>query len=76
MTNNNSALIDVAAVSEILGVCRRTVWRLSSSAQMPASLKIGRLVRWRKSEIEEWVSAGCPARRIWEALAANSRGTR
>jgi excisionase family DNA binding protein len=54
-------LLDVQAVSEILGCSARHVYRLSDAGRMPAPVKLGALVRWSKSAIEEWISARCPS---------------
>ena len=54
-------LIDVRAVAELLGVSSRHILRLAEAGKMPPARKLGHLRRWSKSEIDEWVSAGCPA---------------
>jgi excisionase family DNA binding protein len=61
-------LFDVEAVAEMLGCSTRHVYRLSDAGRMPAPVKLGALVRWSKSAIEEWILAGCPSVR-------NMRGT-
>jgi excisionase family DNA binding protein len=55
------ALIDVQAVAKLLGCSSRHVARLEDSGQMPRAVKLGRLSRWNRKAIEEWISAGCPA---------------
>ena len=52
-------LVDSKTVMAFLGVSRRTVQRLTGSGAIP-SHRIGRLVRFRLSEIENWIRAGCP----------------
>jgi len=37
------------------------VWRLKAKGDLPKSVKIGRAVRWHKSDILEWIKQGCPA---------------
>lgn len=54
-------LLDVRVVAEILGCSTRHVYRLADAAKMPAPVKLGALVRWSKSAIEEWIAAGCPS---------------
>jgi excisionase family DNA binding protein len=58
---HSPALLDVRAVAKMLGCSPRHVYRLSDAGKMPAGLKLGALVRWRATEIEQWVGAGCPA---------------
>jgi len=58
---SSAKLLDVQAVAEMLGCSTRHIYRLSDAGRMPAPVKLGALVRWSKSAIEEWVAAGCPA---------------
>ena len=54
-------LLDVRAVSELLGSCStRHVYRLADAGRMPRPIKLGSLVRWRRSELESWINSGCP----------------
>ena len=53
------ALLDVQAVASILGISTRSVYRLRDDGEMPASLRLGALVRWSQKSIEEWIAAGC-----------------
>jgi len=57
----------------------RQAWRmcnLSKSAwykakagnRIPAPVKIGGALRWRRDEIKRWIAAGCPARSAWEKM--------
>jgi excisionase family DNA binding protein len=54
-------LLDVRAVAELLGISTRNAERLSDAGKMPASLKLGRLRRWSRRSIREWLDSGCPA---------------
>lgn len=57
-----AGLIDVRAVATLLGGCStRHVHRLSDAGRMPAPIKLGNLVRWRRAELDEWIRAGCPS---------------
>lgn len=52
------ALMDVNALGEYLGVAPHTlrIWRMQG--QGPEGFKIGgRLVRWRKSDVDAWIDA-------------------
>lgn len=57
----STKLLDVQAVAEMLGCSPRTVYRLSDAGRMPAPVKLGSLVRWSKTAIEQWIAAGCPS---------------
>lgn len=46
-------------VAGLLGSGERSVWRWSRSGAMPAPVKINGAVRFRRSEVEDWVEGGC-----------------
>ena len=57
-------LLDVRAVALLLGGCSiRHVHRLADAGKMPPRVKLGSLVRWRRAEVLDWISAGCPPTR-------------
>ena len=55
-----AALLDVRAVAALLGCSPRHVYRLADGGRMPAPLRIGALVRWRRADLDAWLAAGCP----------------
>ncbi|MEK6798932.1 MAG: helix-turn-helix domain-containing protein [Planctomycetota bacterium] len=58
----SAELLNVRAVAALLGDCStRHVYRLADAGQMPRSIKLGSLVRWRRAELEAWIRAGCPS---------------
>jgi excisionase family DNA binding protein len=63
-TGLSPELLDVRAVAVLLGDCSiRHIYRLADGGRMPPPVKLGNLVRWRRAELEAWISAGCPSRR-------------
>ena len=58
---NRHKLGDVQAVAEKLGCSTRHVYRLSDAGKMPRPLKLGSLVRWNLTQIDEWIAQGCPS---------------
>jgi len=46
--------------ARLLGVCEKTLQRMSRSGEMPPLIKIGRAVRWSYPALKAWVEAGCP----------------
>ena len=56
-------LIDVHEVARRLSISSRTVYRLCDARKLPGRVKLGALVRWRLTDIEEWIAQGCPAMR-------------
>ena len=45
-------LLSAAELAELLGVSARHVWRLRDAGELPAPIRLGRLVRWRRSTVE------------------------
>ncbi len=43
----------------------RTVRRMELCGKLPRPWRIGRLVRWRRAEILDWIDAGQPDRAHW-----------
>lgn len=54
-------LLDVQSLASLLDCSTRHCYRLADGGRMPRPLKLGALVRWRASEIREWIAAGCPS---------------
>lgn len=61
--------LTVKDVAEMLGIGRRTVWRLIATGQIPPPMRIGRSVRWRKASFERWLE-----KREREALREQKSG--
>jgi excisionase family DNA binding protein len=53
-------LLTTAEAARLLGIGERTLWRHSRSGAAPAPVTIGGAVRYRRSQILEWIAAGCP----------------
>ena len=54
---DEALLWDVKAVARALGLGVRTVWRLSSSRELPTPISVGRCKRWERRAIEAYVAA-------------------
>jgi predicted DNA-binding transcriptional regulator AlpA len=52
-------LVDRQGVAEILACSPRHVYRLQARG-LPRPLRLGALARWRRGDIERWISLGCP----------------
>lgn len=48
-------LLDVNGVSEQLNISKRSLEQILARGEGPRHLLIGRLRRWRRSEVDEWV---------------------
>ena len=60
-TSNPPLLIPACEVARLLGISKRTLWRLLSAGKLPAPIRLGNNVRWRLDEVEQWISQGCPS---------------
>ncbi len=69
--SNESQLINVRTVAEMLGISLRQVWRLNATARLPKPIRLGGSVKWRRSEILAWLGQNCPDRQTWDAIKAN-----
>ena len=56
----SAELLDANEVAAMVNCSVRHVVRLSDSGQMPIPLKVGRLTRWRRVDITDWITSGCP----------------
>lgn len=54
-------LVDVRWVAQALGCSARHVARMQDAGQMPPAVKLGRLSRWSRKAIEQWIADGCKA---------------
>lgn len=53
-------LLNVDQVAELLQCTTMSIYRFSKNGTMPPPTKIGKLSRWKKSELDEWIAKGCP----------------
>ncbi len=51
---------DVGDIATLLKASSRHVRRLADAGAMPRPLHLGRLVRWRRADVDQWLAAGCP----------------
>lgn len=54
------AMMAVEDVADELGCSPKHVNRMANSGRMPRPVKLGTLVRWPRSVIEQWITDGCP----------------
>ena len=61
-TTPASLLIDAAELARMLSVSKPTIWRMLSAQRAPEPLRLtAQCLRWRRSDVEAWLAAGCPA---------------
>jgi predicted DNA-binding transcriptional regulator AlpA len=66
-----SELLTVKDLSARLRISARQSWKLLSAGKLPGPLRISRSVRWRRDDIDRWVSMGCPSRDVFEAAKSS-----
>lgn len=70
------AVVNVREVAELLGVCVRSVWRMSLKGEIPAPIRLGaRVVRWRLSDLREHLDRKAAGKSV-AGGAQGGRGTR
>ncbi len=61
-------LLTAQAVGAKLSLSKRAVFRMRSAGLICDPLKCGQgAIRWRRSDIEKWISMGCPSKSEFEA---------
>ena len=60
--------VNAPEAARLVGVCRSTWMKMRAADQVPAPIRLGRCVRWRVADLEEWVRLGCPNREQFEAM--------
>jgi predicted DNA-binding transcriptional regulator AlpA len=70
LANQPQGLMTVREVAVALRVSPRQIWKLNSTHRLPAPVRLCRSVRWRASDIAEFVRLGCPSRDRFEAEIA------
>lgn len=53
-------LITPEQLAKLLQISKRSLWRLRASGQLPAPVQLRKSVRWRATDIEQWLARGCP----------------
>ena len=67
--NRTCQLWDAKTFGQRLSLSKRQIFRLDSCGKLgPAKLRIGGAVRWSAQECSDWLAAGAPDRRTWEAM--------
>ena len=62
------ALINARDVARTLSIGVRHLYQMLAAGLVgPQPIRLGRSIRWRSDEINDWVRAGCPSRAKWEA---------
>ena len=68
-------LVNARTAARLMDLSPATWHRLVSAGKTPAPVRLTPgTVRWRRSDLESWIAAGCPDRAEWEAQSENDNG--
>ena len=70
MTNKqvSEKLLRAEAVAAKLSLSKRAIFRMRSAGLICSPVKVGAgAIRWRESDIEQWIAMGCPSKSEFEA---------
>lgn len=67
-TRNEIQLLTAKELGALLNLSKRQIFRLNSCGKLPAPIRIGGSVRWAESTIAQWLKAGAPDRKTFEAM--------
>lgn len=56
----NECLLTVKDVAARMKISERTIWVYRDMGFMPEPIKLRGAVRWRVTDIDSWIAAGCP----------------
>lgn len=59
-SDRQTLLLNVNEVGAEVGLSSRTIWNLRNAGKIPPPIRIGRAIRWKRSDIEQWIAQGCP----------------
>jgi predicted DNA-binding transcriptional regulator AlpA len=72
---SDSMLIDARRLAELLDVSKATFDRMKAAGKLPRHIELSRgCHRWRLSEVRDWIDAGCPPIKEWEARRRVEKG--
>ena len=61
-------LLTAQSLGRLLSLSKRQIFRLNNCGKIPAALRIGGSVRWSEKTILDWLQAGAPDRKTFEAM--------
>jgi excisionase family DNA binding protein len=68
--SESALLVDALGAARLLCCSRRHVEDMNREGLLPVPVRLGRLLRWSRSELAAWIEAGAPPRIEWERKKA------
>jgi len=72
-TKSEIQLLTAKQLGGLLSLSKRQIFRLNSCGKLPAPIRIGGSVRWSEKTISDWLAAGAPDRKTFEAMKGAER---
>lgn len=70
-------LVAAPEAARLVDVGVATWHRMVAAGRTPSPVRLSRgCVRWRLTELREWVAAGCPGRKEWDARLSTQQSGR
>lgn len=66
-------LVNAKDAAKLCGISPATWHRLTAKGANPAAVRLSGAVRWKRSDLELWVTLGCPERSSFESISADER---
>jgi len=66
-------LLSAKDLAAELSVSLASVYNLRAAGKLPLPVRVGGCVRWRRSDVELWISLDCPNRERFEQRKGASR---
>lgn len=66
---SSPAMLDVQGFADTLNVSTRTVRRLVDGGKCPSPVRFGRVCRWPRPVVDQWIADGCPNCRARKGVA-------
>ena len=70
-----SLLIGPKILAELLSVSRTTIYEMRRAGELPDPVAVAG-VKWSRSEIADWIAAGCPNGSTWNTIKADAETAR
>jgi excisionase family DNA binding protein len=51
--------LTIAQVATLMNVSQRTVNRWVDAGSMPKPMRLGHVIRWNRTVIDQWIETGC-----------------
>ncbi len=59
--SDRAEMLDVSDVATRLNISTRTVRRMADCGLMPRPVRLAGCIRWRRTDLDRWIDAGCPS---------------